>query len=57
MENMYVVRHCKAEGQTSDALLTAKGIEEADKFTDFFFNKKIEYIISSPKGLTIPLNH
>lgn len=48
MKNLYLVRHCKAEGQAPDAGLTDTGLEQADKLADFFSDKSIDYIISSP---------
>jgi 2,3-bisphosphoglycerate-dependent phosphoglycerate mutase len=48
MKNIYVVRHCKAEGQASDARLTATGDEQAEKLAEFLSDKNIDYIISSP---------
>ncbi|GKU78218.1 hypothetical protein L3i20_v226150 [Paenibacillus sp. L3-i20] len=48
MKNIYVVRHCMAEGQASDAQLTAIGVEQAEKLTEILADKDIDYIISSP---------
>lgn len=48
MKNVYVVRHCKAEGQASDAQLTAIGAEQAEKLAEFLSDKDINFIISSP---------
>lgn len=48
MINIYIVRHCKAEGQSPDAPLTDIGREQAHRLSDFLFPKKIESIISSP---------
>lgn len=48
MKNVYVVRHCKAEGQASDAQLTAIGVEQAEILAEFLSDKEIDYIISSP---------
>lgn len=48
MKNVYVVRHCQAEGQAPDAQLTAAGVEQADKLAEFLTDKHIEHIISSP---------
>jgi len=48
MKNVYVVRHCKAEGQASDAQLTAIGVEQAKKLAEFLSDKDIDCIISSP---------
>lgn len=48
MKNIYVVRHCKAEGQAADAPLTATGAKQAQKLAEFLANKNIDYIVSSP---------
>jgi 2,3-bisphosphoglycerate-dependent phosphoglycerate mutase len=48
MKNVYVVRHCKAEGQAPDAQLTATGIQQANKLAEFLSDKNIDCIISSP---------
>ncbi|MBG9794113.1 phosphoglycerate mutase [Paenibacillus dendritiformis] len=48
MKNVYVVRHCKAEGQAPDAPLTAAGVRQADKLAEFLADKNIEQILSSP---------
>ncbi|WP_349409848.1 histidine phosphatase family protein [Pseudalkalibacillus sp. SCS-8] len=46
--NIYIVRHCKAEGQPPEAPLTQEGFEQADELARFFTDKKIQRIISSP---------
>ncbi|MFF2092387.1 histidine phosphatase family protein [Paenibacillus sp. NPDC058174] len=48
MKNIYVVRHCQAEGQEPDARLTVAGAQQAEKLAYFLSNKHIDYIISSP---------
>ncbi|WP_308637886.1 histidine phosphatase family protein [Paenibacillus silvisoli] len=48
MKNLYVVRHCKAEGQAPDAPLTAVGVEQADRLAEFLSDKSIDAIVSSP---------
>ncbi|MDQ0060060.1 histidine phosphatase family protein [Paenibacillus harenae] len=49
MKNIYLVRHCKAEGQEPDASLTKQGQEDAaGTIVDFFKDKNIEIIVSSP---------
>ncbi|WP_279386466.1 histidine phosphatase family protein [Paenibacillus xerothermodurans] len=48
MRNVYVVRHCKADGQEPDARLTELGIQQAEVLAKFFLGKHIEFIISSP---------
>ncbi|MCM3786230.1 phosphoglycerate mutase family protein [Neobacillus mesonae] len=47
MKNVYVVRHCQAEGQASDAQLTANGIVQAEILAEFLLYKGVDYIISS----------
>jgi len=48
MKKIYLVRHCKAGGQDPSAELTDEGIEQAELLSDFFSDKGIEVIISSP---------
>ncbi|MCA1292772.1 phosphoglycerate mutase family protein [Paenibacillus sp. alder61] len=48
MKNVYVVRHCKADGQEPDAKLTELGIHQAENLAKFLLNKDIDFIISSP---------
>ncbi|WP_155986035.1 histidine phosphatase family protein [Paenibacillus gorillae] len=48
MKNIYLVRHCQAEGQEPDARLTAAGAQQAEELAHFLANKNIDYIISSP---------
>ncbi|GGG73327.1 histidine phosphatase family protein [Paenibacillus radicis (ex Gao et al. 2016)] len=48
MKNIYVVRHCKAEGQAPDARLTDDGAQQAEQLAQFFSDKNIDSIISSP---------
>ncbi|MGO4541662.1 histidine phosphatase family protein [Paenibacillus sp. 2TAB19] len=49
MKKIYLVRHCKAEGQEPEAPLTGQGQEDAEcTIVDFFEDKKIEIIVSSP---------
>lgn len=48
MKNVYIVRHCKAEGQAADARLTVIGIEQAESLAEFLSDKNIDCIISSP---------
>ncbi len=47
-KTLYLVRHCEAEGQDSQAELTAKGREQADRLAHFFADKEIAHIVSSP---------
>lgn len=48
MRNVYVVRHCKAEGQAADAALTETGVKQAKALAGFLSEKPIDYIVSSP---------
>lgn len=48
-KNIYIVRHCEAEGQSSDSPLTEKGFIQANDLSDFLScNIKVDRIISSP---------
>lgn len=47
MKNIYIVRHCSADGQMPDAQLTAAGIEQTKELISFFETIKIDRIISS----------
>lgn len=44
---IYLIRHCKADGQESSAKLTSEGLEQACKLADFLYPKQIDHIISS----------
>jgi len=48
LKKIFVIRHCQAEGQSSEASLTNKGIKQALDISEFFSDIKIERIISSP---------
>lgn len=48
VKNIYIIRHCKAEGQSSDAPLTNNGFSQAKKLADFLSDKQVDYIVSSP---------
>lgn len=48
MGKIYVIRHCLAQGQSLDAPLTQKGIEQANSLAEFFKDLKIDRIVSSP---------
>lgn len=48
MKKIYIVRHCKAEGQASEAPLTASGQKQALDLAEFFQHIPVERIISSP---------
>ncbi|GGA28110.1 histidine phosphatase family protein [Psychrobacillus lasiicapitis] len=48
MKRIYIIRHCKAEGQEENANLTSEGYNQAMMLRDYFENMKIDKIISSP---------
>lgn len=48
MNRFYLIRHCAASGQAPRAPLTAEGIEQAERLSDFLFDKDIEAIWCSP---------
>jgi 2,3-bisphosphoglycerate-dependent phosphoglycerate mutase len=48
MKNIYMIRHCEAEGQEPEAPLTDKGKQQALDLAAFFEKRKVERIISSP---------
>lgn len=48
MKNIYLIRHCAAEGQKPEAPLTDKGIQQAIDLAAFFEKRKVDRIISSP---------
>lgn len=48
VKHIYVIRHCEAQGQASDASLTEQGFYQAEVLAEFFTDKKIERIITSP---------
>ncbi|MBI1744813.1 histidine phosphatase family protein [Candidatus Acetothermia bacterium] len=48
MKYLYLVRHCKSESQHPGAPLTLEGRAQAEALADFFMDKKIERVVSSP---------
>ncbi|MCF6136463.1 histidine phosphatase family protein [Pseudalkalibacillus berkeleyi] len=46
--NIYIVRHCKAEGQPAESPLTDVGKKQAEELASFFADKSIDTIVSSP---------
>ncbi|TKC20130.1 histidine phosphatase family protein [Robertmurraya kyonggiensis] len=48
MKNIYLIRHCEAEGQPFETKLTENGIKQAIELENFFVDKQVERIISSP---------
>ncbi|MBV7506189.1 histidine phosphatase family protein [Bacillus sp. sid0103] len=47
-KKIFVIRHCEAEGQSSEARLTAQGVRQAADLAEFFVDVKMNRIISSP---------
>jgi predicted acetyltransferase len=48
MKNIYLIRHCEAQGQPAQAPLTNKGHKQAIALSEFFRDIPIDRIISSP---------
>ena len=48
MKRIYLIRHCKAEGQEQAAKLTTEGIEQSHQLAKFLENRNIDYIVTSP---------
>ncbi|MFC5652719.1 histidine phosphatase family protein [Paenibacillus solisilvae] len=48
MKSIYLIRHCKAEGQDSSANLTPAGRIQAETLADFLADASIDYVRSSP---------
>lgn len=47
-KNIYIIRHCKAEGQAPDAPLTEEGFIQAKELAESLSDLKVDRIISSP---------
>lgn len=47
-KNLYIIRHCEAEGQSPEAPLTERGFTQANELSDFLSDIKIDRVISSP---------
>jgi 2,3-bisphosphoglycerate-dependent phosphoglycerate mutase len=47
-KQIYLIRHCQAEGQEANASLTDKGYNQAVLLAEFLSNIKADSIISSP---------
>ncbi|MGE8035492.1 histidine phosphatase family protein [Lysinibacillus sp. NPDC093692] len=47
-KRIYIVRHCEAQGQPPESQLTEKGLIQANYLSEFFSNREIDRIISSP---------
>lgn len=48
MKTIYLIRHCKAEGQEAAAQLTGLGREQAQQLGEVLEAYHIEYVVSSP---------
>lgn len=48
MKKIYIVRHCEASGQPPESPLTDQGYVQANALAEFFSDKKLDRIISSP---------
>jgi len=48
LKNIYLVRHCEAEGQSAEAQLTERGNHQALDLSAFFHSIQVDRIISSP---------
>ncbi len=51
-KNIYIIRHCEAEGQSANSPLTEKGFVQANELSNFLadvkVDRKVDRIISSP---------
>ncbi|WP_409344428.1 histidine phosphatase family protein [Paenibacillus sp. MBLB4367] len=47
-KQLYLVRHCKAEGQEPGAKLTAEGLRQAQELAAFFAEIRVGAVIASP---------
>ena len=47
-KKIYIIRHCKADGQPSESQLTEVGFKQAKNLAEFLSDTKIDRIISSP---------
>jgi len=48
MKNIYLIRHCKAEGQEPEACLTREGEHQANVLAELLSSYSISLVISSP---------
>jgi 2,3-bisphosphoglycerate-dependent phosphoglycerate mutase len=48
MKTIYLIRHCKAEGQSAKAALTPEGRLQAEQLVGFFADRLVDLIVSSP---------
>lgn len=47
-KKLFLIRHCKAEGQEPTAALTPEGKQDAEKLVPILESLQVEHIISSP---------
>jgi 2,3-bisphosphoglycerate-dependent phosphoglycerate mutase len=47
LKRIYLIRHCKANGQEPGAQLTKEGQIQAEQLAEFLTEKQIDYIVSS----------
>ncbi|GAF63846.1 phosphoglycerate mutase [Bacillus sp. TS-2] len=47
-QNIYIIRHCEAEGQSPESTLTEKGFNQANDLADFLSDFEVDRVISSP---------
>jgi 2,3-bisphosphoglycerate-dependent phosphoglycerate mutase len=47
-KKLFIIRHCKAEGQPAEADLTKDGYIQANNLAEFFADAKIDRVLSSP---------
>ncbi|MDG5786226.1 phosphoglycerate mutase family protein [Evansella sp. AB-P1] len=48
MQKIYIIRHCKAEGQPAESRLTDEGVNQSYELAEFFTSIPVNRIISSP---------
>lgn len=48
MKNIFLIRHCAAEGQSDDAELTPEGHRQSEVLSDFLQGRDIGLVVSSP---------
>ena len=48
LTELYLIRHCQAEGQSPESRLTEKGQQDALKLAEFLKDYPIDAIFSSP---------
>ena len=47
-KTIYLIRHCKAEGQEPDAALTEQGKQDAKELVQMLSDTKVDHILASP---------